>query len=299
LTTGFITEEIVEQGALDLLRDRLGYNTVSGPEIAPDGLTPERSSYQQVVLEGRLRLALTRINPQLPPEAIHQVIRRVTAPETPQLLENNRIFHRYLTSGVAIEYLEHDETRHGLAWLVDLTNPKNNDWLAVNQFTVQQDHFHRRPDIVIFLNGLPLAIIELKNPADENATVQAAFNQLQTYKSELPLLFQFNEVLVVSDGAEARAGTISAPYNWFLPWKSVSGEEPASDYFVQLDVLLEGIFEHRRFLDILQSFVFFEEERRGPVKKLEAYHQYHAVNKAIGATRRATSPDGDKRIGVV
>jgi type I restriction enzyme, R subunit len=251
------------------------------------------------VLNGRLRAALTRINPQLPPEAIDQVIRRVTAPETPQLLENNRIFHRYLTSGVAIEYRDKDETRHGLAWLVDFDNPENNDWLAVNQFTVQQDHFHRRPDVVFFINGLPLAIIELKNPADENATVQAAFNQFQTYKSELSLLFQFNEVLVVSDGAEARAGTISAPYNWFLPWKSVHGEAPTSEFFVQLDVLVKGIFEHRRFLDILQNFIFFGDERSGPVKKLAAYHQYHAVNKAIEAMRRATSPDGDKRIGVV
>ncbi len=299
MTTGYINEDTVEQGALDQLRDQLGYATASGPDIAPDGETPERSSYQQVVLDRRLRSALTRINPELPPEAIDQVIRRVTAPETPQLLENNRIFHRYLASGVAIEYRDQDETRHGLAWLVDFDNPDNNDWLAVNQFHLEQDHFHRRPDIVIFINGLPLAIIELKNPADQNATVQAAYNQLQTYKSELSLLFQFNELLVVSDGVEARAGTLSAPYNWFLPWKSVNGEEPTSEFFVQLDVLLEGIFEHRRFLDILQNFLFFEDERTGPMKKLAAYHQYHSVNKAIEATRRATAPDGDKRIGVV
>jgi len=213
MTTSFITEDMVEHGALDLLRDKLSYDTASGPDIAPDGDTPERESYQQVVLYSRLRAALARINPQLPSEAIDQVISRVSAPQTPQLLENNRIFHRYLTSGVAIEYRERDETRHGLAWLVDFENPENNDWLGVNQFRVEQDQYHRRPDIVIFVNGLPLAIIELKNPADENATIQAAFNQLQTYKSELPLLFQFNEVLVVSDGAEARAGTLSAPYN--------------------------------------------------------------------------------------
>ena len=147
---------------------------------------------------------------------------------------------------------------------MDFDNPQNNDWLVVNQFRVEQDHFHRRPDIVIFVNGLPLAVIELKNPADQNATVQAAYNQLQTYKAELPLLFQFNELLVVSDGAEARAGTISAPWNWFLPWKSAQGEVPASEFFVQLDVLLEGIFDKRRFLDILQNFVFFEDERGGP-----------------------------------
>ena len=223
----------------------------------------------------------------------------MSAPQTPQLVENNRIFHRYLTSGVAVEYREYNETRHGLAWLIDFDNPDNNDWLAVNQFTVEQDQYRRRPDIVIFVNGIPLAIIELKNPADQNATIQAAFNQLQTYKSELSLLFQFNEILVVSDGAEARAGTLSAPYQWFLPWKSVQGEEPPSEIFVQLDVLLEGIFERRRFLDILQNFVFFEDERSGPVKKLAAYHQYHVVNKAIEATRRATAPDGDKRVGVV
>ena len=299
MTTPFINEDMVEQGALELLREKLGYATASGPDIAPDGDTPERASYQQVVLEGRLRSSLTRINPQLPAEAIDQVISRVTAPETPQLLENNRVFHRYVSSGVAIEYRDGDETRHGLAWLVDFDHAENNDWLAVNQFRVEQDRYHRRPDIVIFVNGLPLAIIELKNPADQNATVEAAYHQLQTYKSELSLLFQFNEVLVVSDGAEARAGTISAPYNWFLPWKSINGEEPKSEFFVQLDVLLEGIFEQCRFLDILQNFVFFEDERAGPVKKLAAYHQYHVVNKAIAATRRATSPEGDRRIGVV
>ena len=290
---------MVEQAALDLLRNQLGYETAHGPDIAPDGEHSERTSYQQVVLDGRLRSALTRINPQLPPEAIDQVIRRVTVPQTPQLLENNRIFHRYLTSGVAVEYRDSNETRHGLAWLIDFDNPDNNDWLALNQFTVEQDQYRRRPDVVIFVNGLPLAIIELKNPADQNATVQAAFNQLQTYKSELSLLFQFNEILVVSDGAEARAGTLSAPYQWFLPWKSVRGEEPPSEIFVQLEVLLEGIFEHHRFLDILQNFVFFEDERSGPVKKLAAYHQYHVVNKAIASTRRATAPDGDKRVGVV
>lgn len=299
MTTTYISEDTVEQGALDQLRSQLGYTTANGPDIAPDGDAPERTSYQEVVLDARLRLALTRINPDLPPEAVDQVIRRITAPETPQLLENNRIFHRYLTGGVAVEYRKQNETRHGLAWLVDFDKPENNDWLAVNQFRVEQDRFHRRPDIVVFVNGLPLAIIELKNPADQNATVQAAFNQLQTYKAELPLLFQFNEVLVVSDGAEARAGTISAPWNWFLPWKSVHGEEPSSELFVQLDVLLEGIFEHRRFLDILQNFLFFEDERTGPVKKLAAYHQYHAVNKALEATHRATAPDGDKRVGVV
>jgi type I restriction enzyme R subunit len=299
LTTGYITEDMVEQAALELLRDKLGYATASGPVIAPDGDTPERASYRQVVLEGRLRSALARINPHLPGESINQVVRRVTAPETPQLLENNRIFHRYLTAGVAVEFRDRDEARHGLAWLVDFENLENNDWLAVNQFRVEQDQHHRRPDMVIFVNGLPLAIIELKNPADQNATVEAAYHQLQTYKGELSLLFQFNEVLVVSDGAEARAGTISAPYNWFLPWKSIHGEPPPSEYFAQLDVLLEGIFEHRRFLDILQNFVFFEDERTGTVKKLAAYHQYHAANKAIAATREAAGPQGDKRIGVV
>lgn len=299
MSTNFISEEIVEQGALALLAGKLGYATANGPDLGPDGANLERTSYEQVVLDGRLRSALSRVNPHLPQAAIEQVIQRVTLPSTPNLLENNRIFHHNLTTGVAVEYEDDGEIRHGLAWLLDFDHPENNDWLAVNQFRVEEGHFHRRPDIIVFVNGLPLAIIELKNPADQNATVQAAYHQLQTYKSELRLLYQFNELLIVSDGAEARAGTLSAPYQWFLPWKSVDGEEPASGFFVQLDVLLEGIFEKQRFLDIIQNFVFFEEDRSGPIKKLAAYHQYHVVNKAIASTRRATAPDGDKRIGVV
>ena len=298
MTTSFISEDAVEQGALRAL-GMLGYQVKNGPDIAPDGLQPERGSYESVLLLGRLREALMGINPQIPAAALERVIDRLTRPETPDLLENNRRFHTYLTAGFPVEFQANGRTEHQLAWLVDWDRPENNDWLAVNQFTVIQKEHNRRPDIVIFVNGLPLGVIELKNPADQNATVLAAYNQLQTYKQQIPDLFIFNDLLVASDGLEAHAGTLSAPFNWFLPWKTVNGDVEADSLTPQLDVLLEGMFQKERLLDIIRNFIVFQDEHSGPVKKMAAYHQYYAVNKAIEKTVEASSTAGDHRAGVV
>ena len=206
-----------------------------------------------------------------------------------------------LVDGVNVEYSRPDGSIAGAqAWLVDFDNPENNDWLAVNQFTVAEGQHTRRPDVVIFLNGLPIAVIELKNSADENATISNAFNQLQTYKDQIPSLFAYNEFLVISDGLEARVGSLSADREWIMPWRTIEGEELAPASTPQFQVLIQGLFEKRRLLDFLRYFIVFEDSGKGdPVKKIAGYHQFHAVNKAVQTTIKATRPNGDRRAGVV
>jgi type I restriction enzyme R subunit len=187
----------------------------------------------------------------------------------------------------------------GLANLIDFEDPANNDWLAVNQFTVVEDRRNRRPDVALFVNGLPLAVVELKNPEDETATIRAAFNQLQTYKQEIPSLFHTNEVMVVSDGVAARAGTLTSNWEWFMPWRTIEGREVAPKGSLELEVLLKGIFEKRRFLDLLRDFIVFEVDGAKINKKMAGYHQFHAVNKAVERTLEASAAKGDRRIGVI
>ena len=220
-----ITESVVEEATLDWFRE-LGYETLHGPDIAPDEPNAERTSYADVVLVDRLRSALARLNPGVPAEILEEAALKVSRTETPSLTENNRSFHRMLTEGVDVEYRDseaggrifYDKVR-----LVDFDHPDNNDWLALNQLTIIEGDHNRRPDVVVFVNGLPLALMELKNPTDENATLRGAYNQIQTYKQEIPSLFPFNEVLVISDGVEARVGTLTANPEWFLPWKTIEG----------------------------------------------------------------------------
>ena len=258
----------------------------------------------------RLQQSLHRINPDLPREAIEEAIRRVLQTESPSLIEDNRRFHGLLTDGVDVECSDKDgNMRHEKVWLVDADEPENNDWLAVNQFTVIDGRNERRPDIVIFVNGLPLAVIELKNPADEKASVLTAFRQLQTYRAEIWGLFRFNEVLAVGDGLQARAGTLTADWEWFLPWRTIDGtelyREPGNQRQTEgelrpgLEVLIPGMFDKQRFLDLVLHFVVFEDDGATVAKKLAIYHQYHAVNKAVGCTLEAASPEGDRRVGVV
>lgn len=294
-----ILESIVEEAAIDWLKE-LGYRHLFGPDIACDGSNPERSSYSDVVLVERLRSALTSINKKIPADAIEDALKKVLRPDSPSLIVNNRQFHKMLADGVDVEYRNKDGRIVGdKVWLIDFENAENNDWLAVNQFTVVEGRQNRRPDIVVFVNGLPLAVIELKNPADENATIQAAYNQFQTYKKDISSLFNYNELLVLSDGTEARVGTLTSGWEWFLPWRTIGGEKEAPVEFAELEVLIKGVFEKGRFLDIIRHFIMFEVNGSNIIKKAAAYHQYHAVNAAVEASVKATSPEGDKRAGVV
>lgn len=290
------TESTIEQAAIDWLK-ALGYSYAFGPEIAFDGERPERADYQEPLLLGRLRDALTRLNPDLPPAAREEAFRQLTHLGKPSLLLNNHAFHRLLVNGIEVEYKKDGRTVSGRAYVADFENEDNNDWLAVNQYTVEASHqngkINRRPDVVIFVNGLPLAVIELKNAADEKATIWSAFNQLQTYKNDIPALFHYNELLIISDGLNARIGSLTANKEWFLPWKTVEGETQAPASLSQLEVLLRGVFEKRRFLDLLRYFIVFEQERGAPtVKKIAGYHQFHAVNYALAETIRASKSVG-------
>ena len=292
-----MNESIVEEATIEYLKD-LGYDYVNGLEISPDGPSPERGSYADVILAGRLQTALARINPHLEADTLDGVARRILRPESPSLEENNCAFQGWLTRGVEVQVRKDGGVRGDQAWLIDFEKPDNNDWLVVNQFTVVEDKHNRRPDVVVFVNGMPLAVIELKNPEDENATIQSAWNQLQTYKSQISSLFATNELLIISDGTEAKVGSLTAGLERFGPWRTVDGSELAPDATPKLEVLLSGLFEKRRFLDYIRHFVLWESDD-GYIKKIAGYHQFHAVNKAVDATIRASSPSGDKRIGVV
>ncbi len=293
------TESSVESATLEWFRE-LGYATLFGPDIAPGEPKAERDSYNQIVLHGRLKAALCRINPALPPDAIEEAFRKITRQELPTLIQNNRAFHRSLVNGVTVEYkLKDGRIAGNQVQLVDFDNPDNNDWLAVNQYTVVEGHFNRRPDIVVFVNGLPLAVIELKNPADENATIWSAFRQLQTYREQIPALFAYNEALIISDGLEARIGSLTADTERFMPWRTVGGEDLASPLQPQLDVMIKGVFDRGRFLDLIRHFIVFEDDEGTVIKKMAGYHQFHAVRKAVETTIEASGAKGDRRCGVV
>ena len=290
------TESTIEQAAIDWLQE-LGYNYVFGPEIAFDGERPERSNYQETLLLGRTQDAIARINYGLPAQAQEEALRRITRLGKPSLLLNNHAFHHLLVNGIEVEYKKDGRMVSGRAYVVDFENEDNNDWLVVNQYTVEALHqngkVNRRPDVVVFVNGLPLTVIELKNAADEKATIWSAFNQLQTYKHDIPALFHTNELLIVSDGLNARIGSLTANKEWFLPWKTIEGETQAPASVTQLEVLLKGIFDKRRFLDLIRYFIVFEQERGAPtLKKIAGYHQFHAVNYALTETIRASQAKG-------
>lgn len=294
-----LTESVVEKAAFSWL-ESIGYSVQFGPEIAPGEPAAEREDHSEVLLLRRLRGSLARLNPSIPSDALEEALRKVSRPESPSLTTNDRAFHRMFVDGVEVEYRRKDGSIAGdRARLVDFDDPENNDFLAVNQLTVIEGQYNRRPDVVIFVNGLPLAVIELKNPADEEATIWAAFNQLQTYKQQIPSLFAYNEALVISDGLEARLGTITADRERFMPWRTIEGEELAPAAMPQLEVLIKGVFEKRRFLNLLRYFVVFEDKDGLLTKKMAGYHQFHAVQKALGETLNASSSMGDRRCGVV
>ena len=293
-------ERSVELAVLSWLQS-LGYGLRHGPEIAPGAPGAEREDYAQVVLGRRLRQALQRLNPQVPPDALDEASRKLIRSDSPSLVANNHAIHKYLVDGVPVEYQRPDGSIGGdLVRVFDYDKPESNEFLAVNQYTVVEDQHERRPDVVLFINGLPVAVIELKNAADEGADIWKAFNQLETYKQQIPSLFAFNEALVISDGVQARIGTLTADRAWFMPWRTIEGEELADTRLPQLQVVLEGVFEKRRFLDLIRHFIVFEDMGGGVLsKKMAGYHQYHAVNLAVDETVRAAGTGGDKRVGVV
>ena len=313
-----LTESDVEQVALEWLAS-VGWQVAHGPDIAPDTPGAQRNDYGEVVLAKRLRDALAELNRHLPAEALEDAFRKLIRSEGATLEARNRACHRMLVEGVTVEYrADAGAIRGAQVQVIDFDNPDRNDWLAVNQFTVTENQHNRRPDVVLFVNGLPLGIIELKNPADEDATLWTAWQQLQTYKAELSTLFSMNEMLMVSDGVQARVGTLTAGREWFKPWRTISGETLADPHLTELQVMLEGICEPERFLPLVRDFIVFEDDGGGSLaKKMAGYHQFHAVQVAVDETLRAAElqigdergryeagrkpggDPGDRRIGVV
>lgn len=308
-----ITEHSIEEFAIELL-DKLGYESVYGPDIAPDGdtstsaMSDKRESYEQVLLVERLQNAVKRINKSIPADAQAEAIKEIQRIASPELLTNNEAFHRLLTEGIPVSERIDGDDRGDRVWLIDFKNPYNNDFLVVNQFTVSSASSDtaavgercrtKRPDIILFVNGIPLVVIELKNAADENATIYSAFKQIETYKSIIPALFTYNGFVVISDGLEAKAGSISAGFSRFMAWKSADGKAEASHLVSQLETLILGMLNKETLIDLIRHFIVFEKSKREDpetgiitittVKKLAAYHQYYAVNRAVDSTLRAS-----------
>lgn len=294
-----MTESEVEEAAIEILIE-LGYDYVFGPDISPDGSSPERESYDEAVLIERLRSSIDNLNPKLSNEVKEDALKKVLKTLTPDQITTNETFHEMLVNGVDVEYRNHEGRVVGTkVWLIDFNNPDKNRFLAVNQYSVIEQNRSRRADIVLFVNGLPLVLIELKNPADEEATLKTAYDQIQTYKAEIPSLLKYNEIIIATDGSDAKAGTLTSPWEWMLPWKTIDGENKAPDALPQLEVILQGMCNKKVLLDLIQNFTVFEKEEKGTKKKIAAYHQYHAVNKAVLSTIKASGPKGDKRCGVV
>jgi len=293
-----MTEDKLEQEMLTWLSE-LGYTHVYGPTIACDGEAPERNNYQDILLIERLRRAINQLNPEIPPAAREDALQQVRDLNTPILLSANRRLHHFLVNGVPVEYQKDGETRGNFVRLIDFEIPSNNEWFAVNQFSIKGEKHTRRPDILLFINGLPLVLIELKNSADLNADIGKAFNQIQTYKEQIPDIFQYNEILIISDGSEARMGSLSANMERFMSWRTIDGVtlDPLGQ-FGELETLTRGILSPVYFLDYLRFFILFEDDGE-LVKKIAGYHQFHAVRAAIQQVIAASRPDGNKKGGVV
>ncbi len=282
-----ITESVVEQCSLDWLRE-LDYEILPGLIIAPGEATAERSNYKQVFLFDRLQTKLEDLNPKIPLEGLEEALRKVRQIIHPTLIENNRAFHRLLVEGVDVEFRNKaGQIVHDKVWLIDFDSPEKNEFLAVNQFTVEEGQFNRRADVVVFVNGIPLAVLELKNIADKQATIRKAFDQFQTYKTQIPVLFNTNALLVISDGYEARLGTITSDWERFMTWRTITGKELISPGSLQLETMLKGVFDKSRLLDLIRNFIVFEDDGANVAKKIAGYHQFHAVNKAVQETLRA------------
>lgn len=301
------TEDTVERAAIDWLQ-QVGYSYVFGGDIAPGEPATERTSYSEVLLLGRLQRALERLNPHIPSASraavFDQALRDIARSASQNVQVDNHAFHRLLTEGLDVSFRDKGQLRHEKVRLVDFERPEANEFLAVNQFTVEdinpltRARTNRRPDVVLFVNGLPLVVIELKNAADPQATIHKAYQQLQTYCDDIASLFRYNALLAISDGSEARLGVLGAGWEHFKPWRTIDGRTLAT-HDVQLETLIRGVFAPACLLDIVRSFIVFEQNEQHLVKKVAAYHQYHAVNKAVERTIAATAAEGDRRVGVV
>ena len=292
-----INEEQVELLAIDWFKE-LGYDYLLGYEISPDSQNPQRKSYEDVLLFDRLKNSLIKLNSNIPLLAIEDAIDILRKPQQASLVQNNRAFHQMTLQGISVDIKKDDEIKGDVVKLIDFENFSNNDFLVVNQFTIKGSKGNRRPDLIVFVNGLPLAIIELKNPADENADIYKAYNQLQTYKDELEELFVYNEALVISDGINARVGSLTATDERFMFWRTVKDEndKPLLEY--ELETLIKGFFNKEYFLDYIQNFILFEDDSKKIIKKIAAYHQFHAVREAVDSVVLA-STQGSRRGGVV
>ena len=292
-----ISENHIEQVVIQEFIE-LGYHYLNGADISPDGHSQERE-YNEVVLKSRLQNAIALINPTVPADAQEEALRKVLRSDSPNLFHNNYQFHKYLTDGVDIEYRKGDRIAGDKVWLVDYENPENNEFLVINQFTIIEGSVNKRPDIILFVNGLPLVVIELKNAVDENATIKTAFNQLQTYKQTIPSLFHYNALLIVSDGWDALYGSLSAPKQFFVPWKSIDGNVVADENMPQMEVMAKGMLNKKVILDLIRHYIVFHQNKDQITKIVPRYHQYFAVNKAVETTRKATAVNGDQRAGVI
>jgi len=303
-----ITENIIEQSAIEILQSQ-GWEYANGKEISPEGLFCERESFSQVVLLSRLRTAIAKINPTIPLDAQEAAVQKVLRIASPDLLHNNEEFHRLLVEKVKIPYQQNGYERSHEVALIDFENPTNNQFLVVNQYTIIENNQNKRPDVLLFVNGLPLVVIELKNAASENADIKSAYQQIQTYKAIIPSLFTYNAICILSDGLECKAGSVSADLSRYMTWKTADGIKEASRFKPQLETLLKGMLQPATLLDLVRNFIVFEKSKKEDtktgliqiqtVKKLAAYHQFFAVNKAVQSTINASGENGDKRGGVV
>lgn len=298
-------EDDIEEYAIDLLKE-LGYSYVHGSVIAPDGEEQERANYEQVILFDRLKRSLVRINYDLDHSLIDEAIKELQRISSPELIVNNELIHRFITEGIPITKRTESGERGERVKIIDFDNPELNEFLVCNQFTVIESGNNKRPDVIIFINGLPLVVIELKNPVDDNATVRSAFKQIETYKATIPSLFNFNSFVIISDGLEAKAGTISANFSRFMTWKSSDGKKEASHLIGQLETLIKGMLNKSTLTDLIKHFIVFEKSKKEDtqtgiqsvvtIKKLAAYHQYYAVNRAVESTLRASGYSEEKNI---
>ena len=303
-----ITEDDIEKLAIDFLKEQ-GFQYFFGPDVAPDGVQPLRTSYGEVLLSDKLREAINRLNPDIPTPVREDALNQIKRIHSEQLIVGNENFHKTLIEGVKVSVRKGSESRGDSVRLIDFQNPENNEYYAVNQFTVIEDGHNHRPDIVLFINGLPLVVIELKNPRDEKATIQSAYKQLQTYKKYIPSLFTYNSILVISDGLEAKAGSLSSGMDRFMAWKSIDGKQEVQRTVNQMETLIKGMLNKKTLLDLVRHFIVFEKTKKENlkteityieiIKKLAAYHQYYATNKALESVIQASSESGSRKGGVI
>lgn len=292
-----ISEDHIEQIIIQEFIE-LGYSYVNGSDISPDGIAQERE-YDEVVLKSRLKDAIAKLNTTVPAEAQEEALKKVLRTDSPNLSQNNYTFHKYLTDGVDVEYRKGDRIVGDKVWLIDYENPSNNEFLVVNQYTIIENNTNKRPDVILFVNGLPLVVIELKNAVDENATIHSAFNQLQTYKQTISSLFVYNSLLIVSDGWDALYGSLTSPKQFFVPWKSIDGKLVADEDIPQMEVMVKGMLNKNVLPDLIRHYILFHKNKEQLTKIVPRYHQYFAVNKAVETTKRATAENGDQRAGVI